>query len=170
MKKIIYGLLLSLVVVSGLMYANCNLKTEVSNKPLTVAERKAALKKWEGSKDGIAFTTWKASPAGQNVLSGVRNLRKSVTDFTAMEGVVTSLTLPAGSRLGFGVLVQIKGVDYILAFGSDQVAGLQVYDKIVIKSHSFSFAPKYAYPIVAGDYVARGGKVLYKRVVRKGGC
>ncbi len=170
MKKSIYGLLLSLVVVSGLLYANCNLKTKLSNKPLTAAEQKAAKKKWEASPDGIAFTNWKASPGGQKVLISARNLRKSVTDFTDMEGVVTSLALPAGSRLGYGVMVEIKGVDYILAFGSDPVAGLKVNDKIVIKSHNVSFAPKYAYPIVAGDYVAREGKVLYKRVMRKGGC
>jgi hypothetical protein len=170
MKKIIYGLLLSLVVVSGLVYANRDLKQELSNKPLTAAERKASAKKWEASPDGIAFINWKASPAGQKVLSGVRNLRKSVTDFTDMEGVVTSLTLPAGSRLGYGVMVQINGVDYILAFGSDQVAGLKVNDKVMVRSHHVSFAPKYAYPIVAGDYVAREGKVLYKRVMRKGGC
>jgi hypothetical protein len=37
-----------------------------------------------------------------------------------MEAVVTSLSLPPGSRLGFGVMVRINGDDYILAFGPEQ--------------------------------------------------
>jgi hypothetical protein len=101
-----------------------------------------------------------------------------------MEGVVTSLSLPAGSRLGFGVMVRINGDDYILAFGPEnagsntlnnknefeQLHNLKVNDKVIIKSHVVSYAPKYAYPIITGDYVERDGKVIYKRAPRKGGC
>ena len=52
----------------------------------------------------------------------------------------------------------------------EQLHSLKVTDKIMIRSHSVSYAPKYAYPIVAGDYVERDGKIIYKRVPRQGGC
>ncbi|MFM2359472.1 MAG: hypothetical protein RLY16_1465, partial [Bacteroidota bacterium] len=70
--------------------------------------------------------------------------------------------------------------DYILTLGVmptgdtkndyEQLKSLKVNDKIIIKSRNVSYAPKYAYPIVAGDYVERDGKLLYKRIPGKGGC
>ena len=51
-----------------------------------------------------------------------------------------------------------------------QLHSLKVTDKIIIKSHSISHAPKYSYPIISGDYVERDNKILYKRVRKKGGC
>jgi hypothetical protein len=198
MKKIIYALLLPLVVVSGLVFsfapftygsgAASESKNQPSKKsipkPLTAAENNAALKKWEASPDGIQFKKWEASPAGKKVTASIAKISKSVRDFTPMEGVVTSLSLPPGSRLGFGVMVRIDGEDYILAFGIEQpgknilnlksefeqLHTLKVTDKIIIKSHSVSRAPKYSYPIVAVDYVERNRKTVYKRTPRKGGC
>jgi hypothetical protein len=188
MKKIIYSLILMLVVVSGLVYANCEIKNETSRKsipkPLSTAERKAALKKWESTPDGIKYKKWEASTAGKKVHSSVVKISKSIREFTNMEGVVTSLSLPPDSRLGFGVMVRINGDDYILAFGPEksgknnlnfnneleQLHSLKVNDKIIIRSHNVSQAPKYSYPIVAGDYVERDNKIIYKRVPRKGGC
>ena len=32
------------------------------------------------------------------------------------------------------------------------------------------YAPKYSYPIVAGDYVQRDNKIIYKRIPNQGGC
>jgi len=93
-----------------------------------------------------------------------------------MEAVVSSLSLPPGSRLGFGVMVKINDDDYILSFGVgkanefQQLHSLKVNDKIIIRSHSVSYAPKYSYPIVSGDYVERDSKIMYKRAVHKGGC
>jgi hypothetical protein len=182
MKKIIYVLILALVVVSGLVLVNREIKNETSKKsipkPLSAAERKVALKKWEATPEGILFNKWKASPAGKKVHAGVAKIRKSIKDYTNMEGMVTSLSLPPGSRLGFGVMVRINGDDYILAFGPEksgknileQLHSLKVNDKIMIRSHSVSFAPKYSYPIIAGDYVERDSKIIYKRAPRKGGC
>ena len=182
MKKIIYVLILPLVVVSGLVFANREIKNETSKKsiprPLSAAERKAALKKWEATPDGIMYKKWEASPAGKKVHASEAKIRKSIRKYTNMEGVVTSLSLPPGSRLGFGVMVRINGDDYILSFGpakSDdnefqQLHSLKVNDKIIIKSHSVSHAPKYSYPIVSGDYVERDSKIVYKRAPRKGGC
>jgi hypothetical protein len=182
MKKIIYVLILPLVVVSGLVFANRETKNETSKKsipkPISPAERKAALKKWEATPDGIMYKKWEASPAGKKVHTSEAKIRKSIRNYTNMEGVITSLSLPPGSRLGFGVMVRINGDDYILSFGPEksdgnefqQLHSLKVNDKIIIKSHSVSHAPKYSYPIVSGDYVERDSKIVYKRAPRKGGC
>lgn len=180
MKKVIYALILPLVVVSGLVFANREIKNETSKKSaprlLSAAERKAALKKWEATPDGIKFNTWKASPEGQKVLAGAAKIRSHISDSTHMEAVVTSLSLPPGSRLGFGVMVRINGEDYILSFGPEksdefqQLHNLKVNDKISIRSHVVSYAPKYSYPILSGNYVERDGKLLYKRAPSKVGC
>ena len=45
-----------------------------------------------------------------------------------------------------------------------------INDKIIIKSRNVSHAPRYAYPIVSGDYVERNSKIIYKRIPRKDGC
>jgi len=180
MKKVIYALILPLVVVSGIVFANREIKNETSKKstakPLSADERKAALKQWEATPDGINFKKWEASPAGKKVYGAEAKIWAQVNASANMEAVVTSLSLPPGSRLGFGVMVKINDEDYILAFGSEesnefeQLHSLKVNDKIIIKSHSVSHAPKYSYPIVSGDYVERDGKIIYKRAPRKGGC
>ena len=180
MKKAIYVLILPLLVVSGLVFANREIKNESSKKsapkPLSAAEMQTEREKWEASPDGIKFKEWEASPAGKKVYAAEAKIRNNINAFTDMEAVVTSLSLPPGSRLGFGVMVRMNGEDYILSFGptqSDelqQLPGLRVNDKIIIRSHSVSHAPKYSYPIVSGEYVDRNGKVIYKRVPRKGGC
>jgi len=73
-------------------------------------------------------------------------------------------------------MVMINGDDYILSFGVEEsnefqpLRDLKVNDKIMIKSHFVSYAPKYAYPIVACDYVERDSKIIYRAAPRKGGC
>ena len=179
MKKIIYALILPLVVVSGLVFANREIKNETSKKtapkPLSAAEMKAEWERWKATPDGINFKKWEASPAGKKVYASEAKISKSIRDSTNMEAVVTSLSLPPGSRLGFGVMVRINGDDYIVKFEPEksqleQLHSLKVNDKIIIRSHSVSHAPKYAYPIVSGDYVDRDSKVIFKRVPRKDGC
>ena len=179
MKKLIYALTLPLVVVSGLVFANCEIKTETDKKPssksLSVAERKAERKKWEATPDGIKYKKWESSPAGKKLLAGAAKIRKHINTFTNMEAVVSSLSLPPGSRLGFGVMARINGEDYIVKFEPEksqleQLHSLKVNDKIIIRSHNVSHAPKYSYPIVSCEYVERDNKVIFKRVPRKGGC
>lgn len=188
MKKIIYTLILSLLVPGGLVLANPEIKNEIAKKsslkPLSTSEKNAALKKWEASPDGLLFRKWEVSPIGKKVHASAAKIRKSTREFTNMEGVVTALSLPKGSRLGFGIMVKINGEDYILAFGPEnsnknilninnefaQLHCLKVKDKITIKSHGISYAPKYSYPIIAGDYVAKDGKIIYKRIPSKDGC
>jgi len=120
MKKFIYALILLLVVVSGLVFANRETKNETSKKstpkPLSAAEKNNALKEWEATPDGILYKEWEASPAGKKVFASAAKISKSVRDSANMEAVVTSLSLPPGSRLGFGVMVRINEDDYILNF------------------------------------------------------
>ncbi len=190
MKKIIYVLILSLVVVGGLVFANREIKNETSKKsiskpsggvplggiPLSAAEMKAAKKQWEASPDGIMYKKWEASAAGRKVYASEAKIRQSISNYTNMEAVVTSLSLPTGSRVGFGVMVRINDEDFILSFGLEdkkefeKLRSLKVDDKIIIKSRSVSHAPKYSYPIVAGDYVERDRKIIYNRPPRKDGC
>ncbi|MBB1285586.1 hypothetical protein HRH25_14465 [Flavisolibacter sp. BT320] len=180
MKKVFYVLLLPLVVISGIVFANHENKKgtakESTPKPPSAAEREAALIAWEGTPEGIKFKKWEASPAGKKVYASEAKIRKFIRDSSNMEGIVTSLSLPPGSRLGFGIMVSIQGDDYILSFGSatpnelQQLQSLKVADKIIIRSRTVSHAPKYSYPIVSGDYVERDRKILYKRAPRKGGC
>ncbi len=181
MKKTIYAMILPLIVVSGgLVFANREIKNETSKKStpkqLSAAEMKAELKKWEATPDGIRFKKWKESPEGKKVLADAAKIKSDISSSANMEAVVTSLSLPPGSRLGFGVMVRINGDDYILSFGLEksnefrQLHSLKVNDKIIIKSHSVSYAPKYSYPIISGNYVERDSKIIYKRAPRKGGC
>ena len=180
MKKVIYALILPLVVVSGLVFANREIKNETSKKstpkPLSAAEREAEVKKWEATPEGIKYKKWEASPEGKKVLAGAAKISKQTSAYTNMEAVVTSLSLPPGSRLGFGVMVRINGDDYILGYGPEksnefqQLHSLKVDDKIIIRSHTVSHAPKYSYPIIWFDYVERDGKIIYKRPPHQGGC
>lgn len=188
MKKILYVLTLSLIVVSSVVFANRETKNETPkksiSKPLSLAERKAALKKWEATPDGVMYKKWQVSPAGKKVHASAVKISKRVMEYTNMEAVVTSLSLPPGSRLGFGIMVRIDGDDYILTFRpeksgnnifnindeSEQLHQLKVNDKITIKSHHVSQAPKYAYPIIAGDYVEKDGVTIYVSVPSKDGC
>lgn len=179
MKKGMFALILALaVIVSGIVLANheTNDKPAKKSVPLTAAEKADAMKIWEATSDGILFNNWKTSPAGKKVLTGAGKIRQYINASSNMEAVVTSLSLPTGSRLGFGMMVNINGEDYILSFGPEennafsQLKELKVNDKILVKSHVVSYAPKYAYPIVTGDYVERDHKTLYKRAPKKGGC
>jgi hypothetical protein len=166
-------------VVSGLVFANREIKNETSKKstpkPLSAAEMKAEREKWEATPEGIKYKKWEASPEGKKVYASEAKIWRSIKDSSNMEAVVTSLSLPPGSRLGFGVMARINGDDYIVKFEPEksqleQLHSLKVNDKIIIRSRTVSHAPKYSYPIVSGDYVERDGKVIFKRVPRKGGC
>ncbi len=188
MKKAIYTLLLLLLLAGGWVFANREMKSLAAKKPipppLTAAEKKTELEKWEATPEGIRYKNWESSPEGKKVLAGADKVWHRVNAFSNMEAVVTSLSLPAGARLGFGIMVRVDGEAYILSFGPEIVGknalntknefqplhSLKVNDKIIIRSHSVSYAPKYAYPILAGDYVEKAGKILYKRVFHKGGC
>ena len=170
MKNVIYAPILLLVVASGLVFANREIKHEAFKR---TPPRQLTEKEWEATPAGINYKKWEASPEGQKVYAGVAKISKNIREYTNMEAVVTSLSLPPGSLLGFGVMARINGENYILRFddGLPQLGSLKVNDKIIIKSHYVSVAPKYAYPIVSGEYAERDGKIIYKHPPRrKGGC
>lgn len=180
MKKVIYALILLLVVVSGLVFANRQIKNEPPKKstpkPISAAEREAAMKEWEATPAGIMYKKWQASPAGEKVLANAAKISKHISDSAGMEAVVTALSLPPGSKLGFGMMVRINGEDYILTFWAlksnefQQLHSLKVNDRIMIKNSGVSHAPKYTYPIISGNYVERDSEIIYKRIPSKGGC
>ena len=137
---------------------------------------KTALKTWRESTDGKKFTNWEASPTGQKIHAGAIKINRAIRGNAQLKGVVTSQSLPEGSRLGYGFMVKIDGVEYMLAFGPDAdkefdgLRNLQVNDQIIIKSHHVSKAPKYAFAILSPSYVTKGSKLVYKRIQAKGGC
>ena len=179
MQKVSSVLILSLFAITVSAFTNPDLANELKKKSIAtspVDDKKAALKKWEATPEGMKFKKWEASIVGKKVYAAEAKIRKSIREYTNMEGVVTSLSLHPGSRLGFGVMVKLNGEDYILSFGPElknefeQLHKLKVNDKIMIKSRGVSHAPKYTYPIIAGDNIEKDGKLIFKRAPGKGGC
>jgi hypothetical protein len=188
MKKILYVLILATVVISGLLFANSNIKTEPTDntklKTISVAEKKAALKKWEATPEGILFREWEASPEGKKVQNAADKISDAIKSDRTLDAVVSAVSLPPGSRLGYGIMVKINGEEYILAFVAENrkrtkensssdfelLRQLKVKDKIKIKSRNVSKAPKYAYPIISGEYVEKNNKVIYERSLGSLGC
>jgi len=179
MKKAMYALIFALIIVSGLVFANREIKNKTaqkqSPKTLSAAETKAEIKKWEATPAGQHFKKWEASAAGKKVYAAEEKIAKHLTEYTDMEAVITSLSLPPGSKLGFGVMVSINDEDYILTFDAEKsqreiLNSLKVNDKIMIKSHYVAHAPKYAYPIISCESATVNGTIIFKRIHRKGGC
>lgn len=182
MKKTIYFLILSLAVVSGLVFANCEIKNETkpSPKPLSIADRKADLddrKKWEASPDGIKYKEWEVSPEGKKVHASYDKIKKSIKAFTNMEAVVTSLTFQRANGKSSGpkwLIVRINGEEYMMQFipkDFQQLNSLKVNDKIIVRSRSAGYSPNHPYLIISGDYIARNNKILFKRDFSKNnGC
>ncbi|MBL7853720.1 MAG: hypothetical protein JNL17_04955 [Cyclobacteriaceae bacterium] len=179
MKRVLFVLTLSLAIVTGLVFARREIKNETrqnSTATRSASETKAILKKWETTAEGVEFRAWQASPVGQHVLAGAARIQQYIRDSTDMEAVVTSLRLPPRSQLGFGMMVRINRDEYILCFRAENptelqgLYGVNAGDRIIIRSHFVSYAPKYSYPIVTGNYVTRDGKILYKRKPREDGC
>lgn len=179
MQKVLSAFVLPLFLVTIFAFSNAEIAKESPKKSIVtspVDDKKAALKKWEATPEGMKFKKWEASAAGKKVYAAEAKIRKSIREYTNMEAVITSLSLPPGSRLGFGVMVKLNGEDYILSFGPElknefeQLHKLKVNDKIMLKSRGVSHAPKYAYPIIAGDNIEKDGKLIFKRSPGKGGC
>jgi len=177
-KNLIYVLILPLVVVSGLVFANRENKKEP--KPLSVAERKAILderKKWEASPDGIKYKEWAISPEGKKVYASHDKIKKHLNAFTNMEAVVTSVTFKRANAKSSGpkwLIISINGENYMMQFTHkefEQLNRLKVNDKIIVKSHSAGYSPNHPYLIVSGDYIEQNGKVLFEHDFSKNnGC
>ena len=175
MKKVILVLILLLVVVSGLIFANREIKndTKPSSKPLSIADRKARLvddkRKWEASPDGIKYKEWEASSEGKKVHASHDKIRKHIKAFTNMEAVVTSLTFQRANAKSSGpkwLIVRINGEEYMMQFipkDFQQLNSLKVNDKIIVRSRSAGYSPNHPYLILSGDYIERNNKILFKR-------
>ena len=192
MKKTIYVLILSLVVISGLVFSfstfanNSKAKTEIKKekklvkKTLSSAEKKSMLdqrKKWEASPDGIKFNDWKKSPEGKKVQASYEKIKNEINAFAKMEAVVTSVnfqfptTNPSSPKW---LVVKINGEDYMMQFipnDFEKFKNLKVNDKIIVRSRSAGFSNNHPYLIISSDYIEHNSKVLFKREFNKNdGC
>lgn len=182
MKKTIYVLILSLVVIAGLAtFANeLNINSEIKNdttissKPLSNLEKR---KKWEASPDGIKFNEWKNSPEGKKVQASYDKIKKEIEVYAEMEAVVTSVTFqfpttnPSSPKW---LLVKINGENYMMQFipeDFEKLNSLKVNDKIIIKSRSAGFSNNHPYLILSSNYIEHNNKVLFERDLSKNdGC
>src|SRR6478609_4749852 len=160
MKKNIYVLILSLVVVGGLAFTfgpfangsgtnrEIKNKTKPSQKTMSIAEKKThALKerkKWEASPDGVKFKEWEVSPEGKKVNASYDKIKKNIKTFSNMEAMVTSVTFQrSGKSSGIKwLIVSINGEDYMMQFTPkdfEQLKNLKVNDKIIVRSRSAGF-------------------------------
>ena len=181
MKKTIYVLILLLVVVSGLVFANREVKNEPkpTQKTLSVANKKANVderKKWEASPDGIKYKEWQTSAEGKKVYASYINIKRYIKAFSDMEAVVTSVTFQRENASASGpkwLIVRIEGEDYMMQFTPkdfQQLSSLKVNDKIIVRSRSAGLSNNHPYLIVSGDYIARDNKILFKREFKNDGC
>lgn len=192
MKKTIYVLILSLVVISGLVFSfstfanNSKAKTEIKKekkpvkKTLSSAEKKSMLdqrKKWEASPDGIKFNDWKKSPEGKKVQASYEKIKNEINAFAEMEAIVTSVTFqfpttnPSSPKW---LVVKINGEDYMMQFipnDFEKFKNLKVNDKIIVRSRSAGFSNNHPYLIISSDYIEHNSKVLFERDLSKNdGC
>jgi hypothetical protein len=155
MKKAIYVLILPLVVVSGLVFANREIKNETKPSPKPL--------------DGIKFKEWEVSPEGKKVHASADKIRKYIKAFTNMEAVVTSFTFQRANGKSSGpkwLIVRINGEEYMMQFSPkdfQQLNSLKVNDKIIVRSHYAGYSPNHPYLIISGDYIERNSKILFKR-------
>lgn len=182
-KNLIYALILPLVVVGGLVFANRGVKDETDKKPSAKSaidrEKSAreARKKWEASPDGIKYKEWEASPAGRKVHSSYAKIKKNIKAFSNMDAVVTSVTFERPNAKSSGpkwLIVKIDDEEYMMQFipkDFEKLKRLKVGDEIVVKSRGAGYSPNHPYLIVSADYISHNNKVLYKSEPRKNkGC
>lgn len=178
MKKTIYVIVLTLVVVSGLVFANRLFKNETKPSPrqLSTADRKAALnarKNWEASADGIKYKEWEVSPEGKKVHASYNKIHNYIKAFSNMEAEVSSLTFqrPNGNSSGpKWLIVSINGEKYMMQFTSrdfKKLNSLKVKDKIIVRSRSAGYSPNHPYLIISSDYIEQNKKILFERDLSK---
>jgi hypothetical protein len=180
-KKTIHALILPLVVVTALVFANCVKKNETnpSAKPLHIAGNKAGLderERWEASPDGLKYKAWEDSPKGKKVHASYDKIEKYIDAFADMDAVVTSVTFQRkGKSSGIKwLIVRINDEEYMMQFSPtefQQLNSLKVNDKIILRSRSAGYSSNHPYLIISGDYIARNNKILLIRDFSKNdGC
>ena len=176
-KKIIYAIILSVVVISGQFCTdreiNNKIPTKTTSKSLSADESKAALKKWEASPDGIMYKKWENSPEGKKVHASYIKIKKYLNAFANMEAVVTSVTFQrknAKSSSPKWLIVKIEGEEYMMQFSPkdfESLKNLKVNDKIIVKSRSAGLSHNHPYLIISSDYISQNNKILFKRDFNK---
>lgn len=181
LKKNICMLILPLAMVTGLLFANCEIKKETKPSPkrLSVADSKTGLdkrKKWETSPDGLKYKEWEVSPEGKKVHASYDKIKKQINAFGNLEAVVTSVTFQRDNAKPSGpkwLIVKINGENYMMQFipkDFKQLNSLKVNDKIIVRSRSAGFSPNHPYLIISGDYIERDNKILFKRDFSENKC
>jgi hypothetical protein len=181
MKKIVYLLFVSLVVVIGVIFANREIKnkTKSTTKPLSMATQKTNMEKkkmWEASPDGIKYKEWEVSPEGKKVHASYDKIQQDIKTFNNMEAMVTSVTFQRSGKSSEikWIIVKIKGETYMMQFipkDFEQLKKLKVNDKIMIRSRSAGFSNNHPYLILSGDHIMQNNKILFKRDFSKNkGC
>lgn len=141
MKNVIYALILPLVVVSGLVFAN----RENGQKVLAGAVK---------IRNHINTST--NMEAVVTSLSLPPDSRSGFGVMVKINGYDYILSFGRENSNEFQQLHSLKVNDKII------ISSHSVF--------SVSYTPNYSYPIVSGDYVERDGTIIYKRAPRKGGC
>lgn len=177
MKKTIHLLIALLVVVIGQVAVSCETKNETkpSKKTLTMAEKKANLKKkkqWKATPDGMNFKEWQASPEGKKVQASYEKIKKSIKAFSKMEAVITSVTFQRSGKSSEikWLIVSIDDEEYMMQFTPKEfqkLNSLKVNDTIILKSRSAGLSPNHPYLIVSGDYIEHNNTMLFKRDFKK---
>jgi hypothetical protein len=174
MIKLIYKLVVALVMVCGPAFSKT--ETSLQAKPNSATEKKAALKKWECSPDGIQYKKWQISPAGKKVQASYTKIKNSIKTFAPMEGVITSVTFKRPNTKASApkwLIVQIDGEEYMMQYipkDFEKLKSLKVNDKITVKSRSAGLSPNHPYLILSGDYIAKNNTILFKRDLSKNRC
>lgn len=180
-KNVFYALIVPLLVVSGLVFADREISDrpseKTSSKSSPVADRKAggeARKIWENTPDGIKFRLWENSAEGQKVNASRDKIKTHLKTFASMEAVVTSFSFRSDANGPKWIIVRINGEQYMMQYSTvdfQKLSSLKVNDKIIVKSHSAGRSPNHPYLVLSGDYIERNNKVLFQREFNKNnGC
>ncbi len=183
MQKSIYVLMITLLIVSGIVYANQKSDKALKKQAVgSVAAKHAGSKltekeKWEATPDGIQYKTWEASADGKRVKDSYKKIMQQVEKFTEMQAVVTSVTFKRSNSTApqpKWIILNIEGEQYMMQFLPKEfelLKGLQVNDKIILKSHSASHSPNHPYLIISADEIKQNNKIIFKRdLSTNGGC
>ena len=85
MKKVQSVLILSLFAITVCAFVNPVIAKDAPKKSIAtspVDDKKAALKKWEATPEGMKFKKWEASAAGKKVYAAEAKIRKSIREYT----------------------------------------------------------------------------------------
>ena len=182
MRKNIYVLILPILVVSGIVIANREIKNEIkpAKKAISIAERKSDIEQrriWEHTPEGIKYKIWENSRNGKKVRASYQKIKNHIKAFSDMNAIVTSVTFVRDRSNAYGpkwLIVNIYGEEYMMQFAPKdflKLKSLKVNDKIIVRSRYAGNSPNHPYLIISCDYISKDNKVLFKQDLSKNnGC